>query len=76
MQSAVSQKTFEQVTPRKQTECTDPERGLASVEALFIAYHILGYETEGLLDHYYWKKEFLRLNSQRLQHTSTSPLPS
>ena len=49
--------------PRKQTDCLDPERGLASVEALFIAYHILGYETEGLLDHYYWKEDFIKINA-------------
>ncbi|MDN3509044.1 MAG: hypothetical protein P0S93_03365 [Candidatus Neptunochlamydia sp.] len=49
--------------PRKQTDCIDPKRGLASVEALYIAHLILGYQTERLLDHYYWKKEFLRLNS-------------
>ncbi len=48
--------------PRRQTLCLDPDRGLASIEALFIAYHILGRNTEGLLDHYYWKDEFLSLN--------------
>lgn len=52
--------------PRKQTGCADPNRGLASVEALFIAYHILGYNTEGLLDYYYWKKPFLKLNPSLL----------
>ena len=40
--------------PRKQTKCSNPERGLASVEALFIAHLILGYKTKGLLGHYYW----------------------
>jgi len=48
--------------PRKQTHCSNPERGLASVEALYIAHLVLGYETEGLLDHYYWKKKFMTLN--------------
>lgn len=28
--------------PRKQTGCQDPERGLASVEALYVAYLIMG----------------------------------
>ena len=32
------------------------------VEALFLAYHILGRPTEGLLDHYHWAEEFLKLN--------------
>jgi len=48
--------------PRKQTDCLDPKRGLASVEALYLAYMILGYPKENLLDHYYWKEEFLKLN--------------
>lgn len=45
--------------PRKQTGCPNPEAGLASVEALYVAYKILGRETEGLLDNYYWKEKFL-----------------
>ena len=48
--------------PRKQTACLDPKRGLASVEALYLAYYILGHDTKNLLDHYYWKNEFLQLN--------------
>jgi pre-rRNA-processing protein TSR3 len=48
--------------PRRQTLCSDPERGLASIEALFISYHILQRDTTGLLDHYHWKDLFLSLN--------------
>lgn len=48
--------------PRRQNDCPNPELGLASVEALFAAYHILGWDTQGLLDHYYWKSQFLELN--------------
>ena len=48
--------------PRVSKLGTDPAHGLASVEALFVAYHILGRPTEGLLDHYYWRAEFLRIN--------------
>ena len=48
--------------PRVSKLGTDPDNGLASVEALFIAHHILGRPTEGLLDHYRWAEEFLRLN--------------
>jgi pre-rRNA-processing protein TSR3 len=48
--------------PRVSKPGTDPDNGLASVEALFVAYHILGRPTEGLLDHYRWAEEFLRLN--------------
>jgi len=45
--------------PRQQNDCPDPERGLASIEALFAAYKILGRDTAGLLDNYYWKDHFL-----------------
>jgi pre-rRNA-processing protein TSR3 len=48
--------------PRVSKRGTDPDNGLASVEALFLAYYILGRSTEGLLDHYRWAEEFLRLN--------------
>jgi pre-rRNA-processing protein TSR3 len=48
--------------PRVSKLGTDPDNGLASVEALFLAYHILGRPTQGLLDHYHWADEFLRLN--------------
>ncbi|QVL58159.1 MAG: hypothetical protein KFB93_03515 [Simkaniaceae bacterium] len=61
--------------PRKQTDCSDPERGLASVEALYIAHYILGYETKGLLDHYYWKSQFLEINSESLSCNTTFHQP-
>jgi pre-rRNA-processing protein TSR3 len=48
--------------PRASKQGTDPDNGLASVEALFLAYSILGRPTEGLLEHYHWAEEFLRLN--------------
>ena len=48
--------------PRRQEDCPDPEQGLASVEALYIAYRLLGRDTEGLLDNYYWKETFLNKN--------------
>jgi pre-rRNA-processing protein TSR3 len=48
--------------PRTSKLGTDPDNGLASVEALYVAYRILGRPTDGLLDHYRWGEEFLRLN--------------
>ena len=48
--------------PRVSKLGTDPDNGLASVEALFLAYWILGRPTEGLLDHYHWAAEFLHIN--------------
>ena len=48
--------------PRVSKLGTDPDNGLASVEALFAAYRILGRPTVGLLDQYRWGEEFLRVN--------------
>jgi pre-rRNA-processing protein TSR3 len=48
--------------PRTSKFGTDPDNGLASVEALVIAYHVLGRPLDGLLDHYRWAVEFLALN--------------
>ncbi len=53
---------FHTAYPRSSKLGTDPDNGLASVEALFIAYHLLGRPTDGLLQYYRWAKEFLRLN--------------
>lgn len=53
---------FQTAYPRAQTECPDPLRGLASIEALYVAYSILGRDTTGLLDNYYWKDQFLDKN--------------
>jgi len=49
--------------PRRQYDCPDPTRGLASVEALYVAYTIMGRDTTGLLDHYTWKDRFLSFNN-------------
>lgn len=54
--------SFRTAYPRRQDDCPDPTLGLASIEALFIAYHVLGRNCEGLLDHYFWKDSFLQLN--------------
>lgn len=54
---------FKTAYPRNQKDCVDPNRGLSSLEALYIAYLQLGRETHSLLDHYYWKDRFIELNS-------------
>lgn len=56
--------TFRTAYPRRQEDCQDPERGLSSLEALFASYQILGRDTAGLLDNYYWKNQFLILNEK------------
>jgi pre-rRNA-processing protein TSR3 len=48
--------------PRVSKLGTDPDNGLASIEALFIAYHLLRRPTAGLLDHYRWAEAFLAAN--------------
>jgi len=53
--------------PRVQTGCIDPIRGLASIEALYATFLILGKPVEGLLDHYYFKDAFLKLNEEAIK---------
>ena len=48
--------------PRKQDDCADPSRGLATIEALYVACLLTGRRTDGVLDGYHWKAEFLELN--------------
>ncbi len=48
--------------PRVSKLGTDPDNGLASIEALYLAYHLLGRPTDGLLAHYRWAAEFLAAN--------------
>jgi pre-rRNA-processing protein TSR3 len=61
---------FKTAYPRKNTLCNEPESGLASVEAIYIAHRIMNIESnqknpliEGLLDNYYWKEQFLQINN-------------
>jgi len=53
---------FRTAYPRRQNDCPNPECGLASIEALYIAYLMMGRETSGLLDGYYWRESFLEKN--------------
>jgi pre-rRNA-processing protein TSR3 len=53
---------YQTAYPRVSKRGTDPLHGLASVEALYIAYRVLGRSTAGLLTHYAWAQEFCRLN--------------
>lgn len=54
--------SFSTAYPRYQTECSDPEAGLASIEALYIAYKITGRDPSQLLDQYHWKEQFIQKN--------------
>ncbi|MHC5063571.1 MAG: hypothetical protein ACYTG5_06320 [Planctomycetota bacterium] len=45
--------------PRKSRLFDDPEQGLASIEALYLAKRILGEDDPSLLEGYHWKDDFL-----------------
>lgn len=53
---------YQTAYPRKQDDCPDPSRGLASIEAIYIAYQMMGRPSDGLLDHYYWATAFVEAN--------------
>ncbi len=48
--------------PRVSKQFEDPSAGLATIEAIFLAFRMLGRDTRGLLDQYHWIEEFLRRN--------------
>jgi pre-rRNA-processing protein TSR3 len=50
---------FPTAYPRVSKLYTDPPGGLATVEALYVAYRLLGRSVAGLLDHYHWRERFL-----------------
>lgn len=60
---------WETAYPRVSKFNYDPNGGLATIEAIFIAYHLLGRGTDGLLDSYYWRDIFLQRNSAHLNMT-------
>lgn len=57
---------FKTAYPRRQTDCPQPGQGLASIEALYVAYTLLQRDPSGLLDNYHWKMEFLAKNNTHL----------
>jgi len=57
--------------PRVSKMTEDPHGGLATIEALFAAYHHMGRDTAGLLDEYYWREEFLKLNRGMIEASRT-----
>jgi len=48
--------------PRVSQLFQDPSDGLATIEAVYVAYRLMNRPTEGLLDKYHWKDRFLALN--------------
>lgn len=58
---------FRTAYPRRQHDCPNPEEGLASIEALYIAYIMMGRDPKGLLDLYHWRNIFLEKNQELLK---------
>lgn len=52
--------------PRVSKLFDDPLGGLATIEAVYAALHILGRDVSGLLDGYHWREEFLAKNAALL----------
>lgn len=48
--------------PRSSKVSENPEGGLATIEAIYAAYRLLGRDTTGLMDHYYWGQQFVEQN--------------
>lgn len=58
--------SFQTAYPRRQDDCPDPSKGLASIEALYLAYVLTGRDPSGLLDRYHWAEDFLHLNEKNI----------
>ena len=59
---------FSTAYPRRQ----DEPHGLASIEALYLAYLITGRDPSHLLDNYHWKNEFLIQNASAITSITSS----
>lgn len=61
---------------RRNKEGKDPDAGLATIEALFIAAAFLGFWDESLLEKYYFKSEFLKGNEALWRKYRLGPFAS
>ncbi len=53
--------------PRKQADCPDPARGLASIEALYIAARLSHKKHDDLLSSYHWRDLFFERNRDQIE---------
>jgi len=51
--------------PRVSKMFDNPAGGLATIEAIYAAYRLLGRPTDSILDEYHWAEEFQTLNQDR-----------
>jgi ribosome biogenesis protein Tsr3 len=56
---------FETAYPRRSKQMTDPDTGLATIEAIFVATAILKKWDPTLLSEYYFGRKFVELNRKR-----------
>ncbi|GIX03896.1 MAG: hypothetical protein KatS3mg113_0902 [Planctomycetaceae bacterium] len=49
--------------PRRSKLFPDPDEGLATIEALYVAWWLQGRDVSGLLDRYPWGEDFLHKNA-------------
>lgn len=59
--------TWQTAYPRVSKVFDDPAAGLATIEAIYLAYRQLGRDTTGLLDQYLWGQDFLERNNVIVQ---------
>ncbi len=52
--------------PRTSKLFEDPDGGLATIEAIYAAYRLMGRDADSLLAEYRWANEFVSLNADRL----------
>ncbi len=57
---------FETAYPRRSVKNTDPDGGLATIEAIFVAAALLGRWDASLLSRYYFGRRFVEMNRKRL----------
>ncbi len=62
--------------PRVSKLFEDPAEGLATIEAIYVAFLILGRDTSGLLDHYRWADQFLKMNQKLFEQLSRNEGPA
>jgi pre-rRNA-processing protein TSR3 len=63
---------FETAYPRRNKHGLDPDGGLATIEAIFIAAALAGHWDETLLARYYFGRRFIELNARRFLELGVS----
>ena len=59
--------------PRSSKVSENPEGGLATIEAIYAAYRLLGRDPVGLFDHYRWADQFIEQNAAFWRNSDRVP---